>query len=387
MAINYLCKNCKTAFSLSHKKCPKCEEAVPKTGRLYRVRVQVNGKRVTRVVPGSLELAKEIEAKIKAELVSGEYYDRRKKAKQNIKFSEFMEKKYIPYAKENKASWDKEEYLFRVWVAPVMGNKKMENISQFDIEKLKKTMKDAGKAPKTINYAIDVIRMAFNMAIKWGYADKNPAVNIKRPKTDNRRVRFLTKEEANLLLAECKKRSQQLYEIVKLSLYTGMRFGEIANLRWQDVDLKNKMIYIKDPKNKTNRVAYIIPEIEDIFANKKPESLDDLVFKDRNGKKLVSVSNAFDRAVKAIGLNDGVTDPRNKVVFHTLRHTFASWLVMNGTPIYTVKELMGHKTLAMTERYSHLAPDSKREAVQKLGQLSSKMNMLVDHVNYDTQKL
>ena len=369
MAINYLCKKCKTAFSLSHKKCPKCGEAVPKTGRLYRVRVQVNGKRITRVVPGSLELAKEIEAKIKAELVSGEYYDRREKAKQNIKFSEFMEKKYIPYAKENKASWDKEEYLFRVWIAPVMGNKKMENISQFDIEKLKKTMKDAGKAPKTINYAIDVIRMAFNMAIKWGYADKNPAVNVKRPKTDNRRVRFLTKEEANLLLAECKKRSQQLYEIVKLSLYTGMRFGEIANLKWQDVDLENKLIYIKDPKNRTNRVAYIIPEIEDIFTNKKPENLDDFVFKDRNGKKLVYVSKAFDRAVKAAGLNDGVTDPRNKVVFHTLRHTFASWLVMNGTPIYTVKELMGHKTLAMTERYSHLAPDSKREAVEKLRNL------------------
>ncbi len=381
MAINYLCKNCKTAFSLSHKKCPKCGEAVPKIGRIYRVRVQVNGKRITRVVPGSLELAKEIEAKIKAELVSGEYYDRREKAKQNIKFSEFMGKKYIPYAKENKASWDKEEYLFRVWIAPVMGNKKMENISQFDIEKLKKTMKDAGKAPKTINYAIDVIRMAFNMAIKWGYADKNPAVNIKRPKTDNRRVRFLTKEEANLLLAECKKRSQQLYEIVKLSLYTGMRFGEIANLKWQDVDLENKLIYIKDPKNRTNRVAYIIPEIEDIFTNKKPENLDDFVFKDRNGKKLVYVSKAFDRAVKAAGLNDGVTDPRNKVVFHTLRHTFASWLVMNGTPIYTVKELMGHKTLAMTERYSHLAPDSKREAVEKLSELSLNMNMLVNQMN------
>ena len=68
-----------------------------------------------------------------------------------------------------------------------------------------------------------------------------------------------------------------------------------------------------------------------------------------------------ERAINKLDFNDGITDSRDKVVFHTLRHTFASWLAIQGTPIYTIKELMGHKTLAMTERYSHLIPDAKRE--------------------------
>ena len=366
MAINYLCKKCKTAFSLKYKKCPNCGELVPRVNKTYRVRVQVNGKRITRTVPNNLELAKEIEAKIKTELVSGTYYDRREKAKQEIKYSDFMKDKYLPYAKDNKVSWVKEEMLFRIWISPVMGNKMLNTISQFDIEKMKKQMKDANKAPKTINYAIDVIRMAFNMAIRWGYASNNPAVGVKRPKKDNRRIRFLTREEANALLEECKRRSRQLYEIASLSLYTGMRFGEIANLTYQNIDFDNKLIYIKDPKNQSNRVAYMIPQVEKILKDKGPGLPDELVFKDRNLKQLKSISKSFDRAVKTLGLNNGITDPRNRVVFHTFRHTFASWLAIQGTPIYTIKELMGHKTLAMTERYSHLAPDTKQEAVKKV---------------------
>ncbi len=70
--------------------------------------------------------------------------------------------------------------------------------------------------------------------------------------------------------------------------------------------------------------------------------------------------------MERLGLNDGIDDPRDKVVFHTLRHTFASWLAIQGTPILTLKELMGHKSLAMTERYAHLMPDVKREAIKGL---------------------
>ena len=71
----------------------------------------------------------------------------------------------------------------------------------------------------------------------------------------------------------------------------------------------------------------------------------------------------FSRVVESLGLNKGVTDPRHKVTFHTLRHTFASWLVSSGTSLYTVKELLGHKTSAMVERYSHLSQEAQRQAV------------------------
>ena len=70
--------------------------------------------------------------------------------------------------------------------------------------------------------------------------------------------------------------------------------------------------------------------------------------------------------------NNGVTDPRQKITFHTLRHTFASWLAINGTPILTIKELLGHQSLAMTERYSHLSPDHKRQAVDGIEAMFTK---------------
>ncbi len=370
MAIYIVCPKCKTEYSVKKKECPKCGYVV-KQNKTFRVSVSFHGKRVRQTLTGSnLQGAKEIEAKLKSELVSGEYYDRRQV---NVIFEQFVREKYLPYVKENKKekTYKSESTFFRFWILPVIGKKSLHNISPFDIEKVKKEMAKSDKSPRTIEYALAVIRQVFNKAIEWDvYNGVNPVTKVKRPKKDNRRVRFLTREEAENLLNELKKRSVQVYEMAYLSLYTGMRFGEIASLTWQDIDFQNDIITIKDPKNNTGRVAYITQGLKDMLMDKqrreKPENLGDLVFKDKNGNRLIGVSKTYDRSVNKLGLNDGITDPRDKVVFHTLRHTFASWLAINGTPIYTIKELMGHKSLAMTERYSHLIPDIKREAVEGL---------------------
>ena len=91
-----------------------------------------------------------------------------------------------------------------------------------------------------------------------------------------------------------------------------------------------------------------------------------LVFRDRKGNKIREVSNVFDRAVERLGFNKDVADRRDKVVAHTLRHTFASWLAMQGEPIITIQKLMGHSNLEMTLRYAHLSPSHERTAVEKL---------------------
>jgi integrase len=145
-----------------------------------------------------------------------------------------------------------------------------------------------------------------------------------------------------------------------------LRAGEIFNLTWDCIDFEQELILLKDPKNKSNRYAFMTTEVKEMLERRYQGQLNGLVFVDRKGNKIKEVSNAFDRAVKAIGLNEGIDDRRQKVVFHTLRHTFASWLVENGTDLYTVRELMGHKSLVMTERYSHLGQNTLRQAVQKL---------------------
>ena len=370
MAIYIVCPKCKTEYSVKKKECPKCGHVV-KQNKTFRVSVSFHGKRVRQTITGSnLHGAKEIEAKIKSELVSGEYYDRRQA---KITLEQFVKEKYLPYAKDKK-SYNREESLLRLWILPVIGSKALSNISPLDIEKVKKGMVNSGKSPRTIEYALAVIRQAFNKAIEWDvYIGVNPVSKVKKPKKDNRRIRFLTKEEAEKLLDELKKRSVQVYEMAYLSLYTGMRFSEIANLTWRDIDFQNGIIAIKDPKNNTGRVAYITQGLKDMLMDKqrreKPKRPNNLVFH-RNGEPYKQVPETFKTAVAKLGLNDGITDPRDKVVFHTLRHTFASWLAIQGTPIYTIKELMGHKTLAMTERYAHLIPDAKREAVEKLTHLN-----------------
>ena len=378
MAIYLRCPNCRSDQNIKEKICKKCGAKLPRQGKKYIVKVSYHGRSITKSIPNSLEVAREIEAKIKQELISGDYYDRSKQAKQEIKYSDFMEDKYFPYAKE-KRSYKDEVGLWKNWIKDIIGNKKIINISSFDIEKIKKTMSAANKAPRTINYALAVVRHSLNKARDWGlFAKENPVDRVKKPTINNKRTRFLTYEEAEMLLNKLQRTNKQLYEMAFLSLYTGMRAGEIFNLKWQDVDFKNGIIYIRDPKNKADRVAYMTADIKEMLDSKfnKKAQQDDYIFKGVKGKKITEISKTFAITVNRLGLNDGITDKRNKVVFHTLRHTFASWLAIQGTPIYTIKELMGHKSLAMTERYSHLAPDTKREAIKKLKQIGNSKNVV-----------
>ena len=363
MSIYLRCPNCKAEQNINNKVCIKCNYQLSKNQRIYRIVVKHNRKLVRKQIHGSLTLAKNIEAKIKAELANGDYFDR----KRSITYDDFMKRKYLPFAMSKK-SYAREETLYRLWIKPVIGSKAIDNISPFDLEKLKKQMAEAGKAPRTIQYALAVVKHSFNKAADWGYtAAINPASRVKSPKVNNRRSRFLTKEETEMLLIECRKRSRQLYEIALLSLHCGLRAGETFNLTYKDIDLENGIINIRDPKNGEDRAAYMTGTVKEMFKGKKGDA-DELIFKNKNGNKIIDISYRYKPIIDKLEFNNGIKDSRNRVVFHTLRHTFASRLAMQGTPIFVIKELLGHKSLTMTERYSHLLPGTKREAIRKLEQ-------------------
>lgn len=204
--------------------------------------------------------------------------------------------------------------------------------------------------------------------IAWGkYSGTNPVKKISMPTLNNRRERFFSCEEAQSLLDKLEKGSHTTWEISFLSLHTGMRAGEIFHLRFQDLDFNNGIIRIADPKNKFSRAVFMTDHVKELLKNRTPGEPGDLVFLPRiHAKGQISrVSGFFQRTADEL-FNKGITDRRQRVVFHTLRHTFASWLAIQGTPLLTIKELLGHKTLAMTERYAHLIPDMKRDATLAL---------------------
>lgn len=299
--------------------------------------------------------------------------DRKEQAEQakNFTFGEIFNGHYYPQAIQDKANQTctREQSLFKCWLSPVLGKLKLSEIAPIHLERVKKNMKDAKQAPRSIQYALAVIRQVFNYATQHGLFDKaNPAQKVKRPKIDNKRVRFLTREEAKKLLSELKKKSVEVWAMALLSLHCGLRAGEVFKLTWGDVDIDKELLFVKGKGNKS-RFAYMTQKVKDMFSNRLQKGPSDFVFPDRKGKPRSSangVPSTFTRLVKNLGFNDGIKDRRHKVVFHTLRHTYASWLVQQGEDLYVVKERLGHSTIAMTERYSHLAPESGQKTVAKI---------------------
>lgn len=287
-----------------------------------------------------------------------------------VSFGQVFQNDYMPNARLNKSkvSCDKEDGFYRNWIGGVLGDKPLVEIAPFDLERLKKVMLDAGKSPKTTHYCLAVVRQVFNFAKRNGlFHGDNPVSFVKKPTADNRRLRFLTHEEADRLLTALAERSPDVHSMALLSLHCGLRAGEIFSLTWQDVDLGRGVLSLRDTKSGKCRAAIMTDAVKDMLSARQagmPPS--GFVFPSRTGERIMEMSNTFQLVADGLGLNNGVTDRRQKVVFHTLRHTFASWLVEQGVDLYTVKELMGHSTLAMTERYSHLSPDKLRRAVKTL---------------------
>jgi integrase len=240
---------------------------------------------------------------------------------------------------------------------------------------MKKNMLDAGRAPRSVEYALAVIRQVFNYARDHEFFTGQIPVNkVKIPRADNRRIRFLTHDESEELLAELAERSPDLHDMALLALHCGPRAGEIFGLSWKDVDFDRGLVTLRHTKNGQVRHVPMTDRVREMLKNRElvRDQDNDLVFPSRNGDRIKKVSHAFERAVKDLGWNKGLDDSRQKVVFHSLRHTCASWLVMAGVPLYTVKEYLGHRQISQTERYAHLAPDSLQQATAALNGMGKK---------------
>ena len=282
---------------------------------------------------------------------------------------------YISWAKGHKKSWNWDSRRVETYLRPQLGDKALADVETHHVESIKSRLQEQGRSASMITQVVGLVRRIYNhghhlYGARFGeVAPHNPVHGIRLPKQMTQRIRYLSLEEVNKLLQVAKDKDPLMRDVIELALYTGMRRGEIASLTSGKVVLDKQIIYIPDPKSGRDEYVdipdHLLPMLRDRVIGNGHASL---VFPGRRGVTLNSVSHRFKVLADAAGLNAGVEDPRDQVVFHTLRHTFVSWLVLQGTDLRTVQEMARHRSLEMTMRYAHLAPSSKRHAANSLPQ-------------------
>jgi len=329
---------------------------------------------------------KQVQADLQRKIEEQQEQERQEQeARDNMPMNAYFKEIYYPAISQEKkkSAYVREESLFRLWIKPTMGDKPLKDISAFDLERLKRGMLKKGRSPRSVEYALTTLGQIFRHAERLDYYHGDiPTTKVKKPKYDNKRVRFLSHDEAHNLLEILKGKSQETYEMALLSLHCGLRAGEIFSLTWKDVDLNHELLTLLDTKPSKNRTVSMTADVKASLMAKDQGGKQDLVFPDhKNDGIRIQISKSFPRAVTEVGLNEGIEDRRQRVTFHTLRHTFASWLVMEGISLYEVKELLGHASLAMTERYAHLAPDKNKKAAKTMEKVFKKTALADNVVN------
>lgn len=314
------------------------------------------------------------------------------KEKQGITFAE-VAARFVLWAKDNKASWKDDESRLRLHVIPRLGEKPMTAITTTDIERMKNQLKrvkpkrgrHTTMRPATITQCLAVTRTVFNFAMETPLRGDNPDVMIftgrnparmsskfrggVRPlKFDNRRMRIYTTAELGKLLEATCVSSQDLHDITLLALDVGIRRREVVALRPEFFIRDSMALKIFDPKNGQTRTVFIgslIPKAAVMMLNRMqrlPKKAN-WIFPGRWGdqRDMTSITRQIGVVCGWLGINKGISDDRMRAVFHTLRHTHATLMLEKGVDIYSLKELMGHEDIAVTERYLHLCDQVKRE--------------------------
>lgn len=275
--------------------------------------------------------------------------------------------------------YESDQWMYNAHIRPVFGKSLLQDISPYALDRFMADLAAQGLSAQTVRHLVGLIRRVMRRMAAWAlYHGDLPFKAITLPKLNNRRERFLQPAEARALLAELKRRSHQVWLMALISLQCGLRFGEIAGLRRMDIDLRQGTLYIAESKNGRARHAYLTPDLVAALTGLPGGPAEGYVFPARHGGRMAQVSDTFARAVDALGLNDvcrdgtnaaKITDRRQRVVFHTLRHTYASWLASSGAGQAMIAELLGHSSLEMSRRYTHLMGNEKRDSGERISRI------------------
>ena len=221
------------------------------------------------------------------------------------------------------------------------------------------------RAAKTKKEYLTSLKACLNRAVRWGVLEKSPVKDVQPPHRIVRNIRFFSKEEVKHLIANA---SFDLKVAISLLVNTGMRLGELWALRWKDLDLPNSQLWVRSydgftPKGRRDRNIPLNAACLEVIHELSSLRNENEIFVYRLTKSYKRLSNKFIRYSKKLGM---------KGRLHDLRHTFASHLIMSGSPMPVVQELLGHASITTTMVYSHLTPSLHGREVGKLSFLAQK---------------
>jgi integrase len=323
-------------------------------GKTWTIGYTVGGRRVRESVGSNKKLAEMVLKKRVTEAIENKWFDRR--ADGNLPFDAFATtylERCIPLLKSVKS----ERVRVLTWVRE-FGKRPLGQITRAELQDWQARKLQTCK-PATVNRIMCRLRHMFNRAVEWELLDESPMDRLKFIRENNARLRYLSIEECKRLLEACL--SPHMRAIVTIAMHTGMRMGEILSLKWPDVDPATGLLTIRDSKNGESRHIAMDSTVRDVL-DRFPRALNsDYIFANANGGRFTWIQKGFRNARARAGLGD--------LHFHDLRHTFASQWMMNGGDLYALKEILGHKSVAMTQRYAHLSPAYKRAMVDRMEQI------------------
>lgn len=224
------------------------------------------------------------------------------------------------------------------------------------------------RSNSTVNRYLAALSHAFTIAVKeWGWCEENPVLKVRKLKEGKARDVYLEKEEISRLLDACKNsKSRHLYSVVVLALTTCARKSELLSLKWSDIDFSRKRMTFRDTKNGEIRSVFLSSHSLECLLKQRDRSFSncDYVFPSLDGSKPADIRNAWENALKEACLDKKKSGL--KIWFHTLRHTGASHLAMNGVTDLEIAAVLGHKSLSMVKRYSHLSTSSTARIVDRM---------------------
>lgn len=293
------------------------------------------GKRIREKVGPNKTFARQALAKRKTEIAEKKFFPDRNKT--SILFKDMAETFWQLYGQYKRGV--SFPYMFKRVVAE-FGPKRLDEITvPVGMDFLNK-VRDSSSVANSNRYHT-FLRSFFNRAIDWGKFERvNPFSKIKQGKESAHRLRFLSKEEIRRLLAACPPR---IYPIVACALLTGLRRGEILNLTWETVDLRQNVLSILETKSGKPREIPMPPKLVPIFEGLHYPVATGAIF--HVSQDILHIE--FRKAVEKAGIPD--------FRFHDLRHTFASHFVMRTNDLPTLQKLLGHHSPTMTQRYTHLS--------------------------------